>query len=395
MAKKATRANGEGTIFKRSDGRWVGRVSLGRDENGKRRQKTVYGTTQAEVVDKLDTVRQQAKLNIKAIVSKDSLAAYLDRWLANTVAVNRAGKTYEEYESATRLLITPYIGAIKLGRLDGEDLETWQATLKRNGKSVNQRLRSIRVLRNALNNAVKKGTIPFNPCSSLDIPRIDRREVTPLDSEKCLELFEECKANRLGDAITLAIMTGLRLREIFALDWSAINLREGVLSVRKTMEELSQKTADAMGTGRLNEKAPKTKKSRRVVTLEQIAIDALENRLKKALDEGFTPDEVPIVFPNTLGRRLLGSSFNAQCWYPIRKKLGLEDVKFHDLRHTQASLMLHAGVDMKIIQERLGHSNYSTTANLYAHLMKDSQAKASEKLSAMMSPQENAGEYIP
>jgi integrase len=90
------RGKGEGTIFQReSDGRWVGRLSLGR-QGGKRAQKTVYGKSQAEVIEKLDALKQQAKLNSKSVVSKDSLAAYLDTWLADDVAVNRAGKTYEE-----------------------------------------------------------------------------------------------------------------------------------------------------------------------------------------------------------------------------------------------------------------------------------------------------------
>lgn len=378
------RANGEGSISQRSDGRWVGRISLGNDATGKRIRKTVYGKTQKEALDKLDALKQQAKLNTKSIAAPESLAAYLQWWLANDVAVNRASKTYEEYEASVRLQSIPFIGHIKLAKLDGDDLVTWQGNLKRKGFSDNQRLRSIRVLRNALNKAVKGRKIPFNPCAALDIPTVERAEVTPLEPEKCHELFEECKAHRLGDAITLAIMTGLRLREIFALDWSAVNLPEGVLVVRKTLEELSRRTAKALGKGTLNEKPPKSKKSKRVITLEPIAVEALRQRLKKAKEEGFDPAEVAVIFPDTIGGRLRGSNFNEQCWYPIRAKLGIQHVKFHDLRHTQASLMLYAGVDMKIIQQRLGHANFATTADMYAHLMTDSQAKATEKLSVLM-----------
>ena len=378
------RGNGEGSVFQRSDGRWVGKISLGSDASAKRQRKTVYGKTQKEVIEKLDALKQQAKLNTKSIVSPESLAAYLQWWLVNDVAVNRAAKTYEEYEGSVRLQAIPYIGHIKLSKLDGDDLVAWQATLKRKKFSDNQRLRSIRVLRNALNKAVKGRKIPFNPCAALDIPTVERAEVVPLEAEKCHELFAECERHRLGDAVTLAIMTGLRLREIFALDWSAVNLSEGVLSVRQTLEEVSRKTAKALGIGTLNEKPPKTKKSRRVVTLEPIAVKALRNRLKKAKDEGFDPSDVPIVFPDSIAGRLRASNFSEQCWNPIRRKLGIQHVKFHDLRHTQASLMLYAGVDMKIIQQRLGHANFATTADMYAHLMTDSQAKASDKLGNMM-----------
>lgn len=370
------RGSGEGTIHQREDGRWVGRLSLGKDVNGDRQRKTVYGRTQQDVIAKLDEVKLQARLNQKAFVAKDSLAAYLQRWLNNDVAVNRSAKTLEEYESSTRLQTVPFIGAVKLSKLNGEKLLEWQGTLKRNGMSDNQRLRSIRVLRNALNKAVKLGLLAFNPCNVLDKPRVDRKEVIPLELDQCHRLFDECAAHRVGDIITLAAMTGLRKRELFALEWSAVNLSEGVLFVRKACEEIN---------GKVFTKVPKTKSSRRMVTLEPIAVAALESRLKKAKDEGFDPDIVPICFPDTIGGYLRGSNFDRNCWYPIRKAAGIpKTVTFHDMRHTQASLMLAAGVDLKVIQERLGHADFSTTANTYAHLMQDAQATASSKLGAMM-----------
>ena len=393
------RGSGEGTIFQRKDNRWVGRISLGRDGNGKRQQKTVYGLTQGEVIAKLDDLKQKAKLNAKGIIGKDSLAGYLGRWLSNEVAVNKAAKTYEEYESATRLHIVPFVGHIKLNKLTGEHLQDWQAEQCRKGYSANQRARSIRVLRNALNSAIRLNLIPNNPMIAVSKPKVERREVTPLEPEKCFALFDACKANRLGEVVTLAIMTGMRLREIFALDWDAVNLSEGVLTVRKSMEEITKKTMVATGRkGTLNEKPPKTRAGKRVITLEPIAVQALKDRLTKARSEGFTPAEVPVVFPDTIGGRLRSSNFNKQCWNPIRESLGIRDVKFHDLRHTQASLMLYAGVDLKVIQSRLGHADFGTTANLYAHLMQDSQADATGKLSSMMQAakpaDEKASEYI-
>lgn len=381
----AKRANGEGTIFKRDDGRWVGSVSLGRDSNGKRIRKTVYGITQAEVVDKLDDIRRQAKLNAKAIVANDSLAAYLQEWLENVVAVNLASKSYEEYEGAVRLLINPHIGGIKLRKLNADHLEKWQATLKREGKSENQRLRGIRVLRNALNKALKKKKIPINPMNAIDKPKVDRKQVKPLEPSICFDIFDLAEKHRIGDIIPLAIMTGLRMREIFGLDWSAINLSEGTLSVRKSIEEISRKTMKAVGAkSTINEKPPKTRKSRRCVMLEPVALKALESRLVKAKAEGFDPSEVPIVFPDTRGGRLRASNFNRMVWNPIRDALNIRHVTFHDLRHAQASLMVRAGVDLKVIQERLGHADFSTTANLYAHLMQDAQAEAAGKLNSLM-----------
>ena len=188
--------------------------------------------------------------------------------------------------------------------------------------------------------------------------------------------IQACQGHRLGDLIILAAMTGLRKGELFALEWSAVNLQEGVLVVRRTLQELRG----------LKLKEPKTAAGRRVVSLGPEAIKALRSRLKKAQDEGFEPDEIPIVFPNTRGGHLRGSNFDRNVGYPIRESAGIPDTfVFHDLRHTQASLMLYAGVDLKVIQKRLGLRDFATTANTYSYLLQGAQDEAVAKVSSMMS----------
>jgi len=373
MAQK--RADGEGTISQRADGRWMGRISVSRDVDGKAHRISVYGATQAEVVEKIKILRAQRDSNAKSVVSKDTLAGYLDRWLENDVLPNMADKTYQEYEGAVRLYINPFIGAGKLARLDGEALVAWQGKLARQKFTNDMRLRSIRVLRNALNKAVKLRVIPYNPCQALTKPKVVRKEVRPLEPDQCHELIAQCQAHRIGDAIVLAAMTGMRRGEIFALEWSAVNLSEGVLVVRRTLQELKG----------LKLKEPKTAAGRRVISLDTTAIAALKSRMVKALDEGFDPDQVPIVFPGIRGGHLRSSSFADHVWYPIREAAGIsETFVFHDLRHTQASLMLAAGVDLKVIQKRLGHADFQTTANIYAHLLQGAEDAAVEKMSALM-----------
>jgi integrase len=374
MAKK--RASGEGTVSQRSDGRWQGRLSVGRDAGGKSQRVTIYGATQAEVVIQLQALRNQRDVSAKSLYGKDTVAAYLKRWLDNDVAVNGEPKTLQEYEMAIRLYITPFIGHLKLAKLDGEQLVTWQATLKKKKFTNNMRLRGIRVLRNGLNKAVKLRILPYNPVAALDKPKVVRKEVTPLEPEQCEALFAACQGHRIGDVITLAAMTGLRKGELFALEWNAINLDEGVLVVRRQLQELRG----------LRLKEPKTKAGKRVVSLDPVAVDALRNRLRKALDEGFDPAQVPIVFANIRGGYLRGSNFDRNVWYPIRDSVGIPDTfVFHDLRHTQASLMLAAGVDLKVIQKRLGHADFATTANTYSHLLQNAQNDAVDKLAVMMS----------
>jgi len=371
------RATGEGNIYQREDGRWVGRLSLGKDSGGNRQRKVVYGKTQAEVLSKLDSMREQRNASPKSLLGKDTLGAYLKRWLENDVEINAAENTFVEYEMTVRIYINPYLSAEKLTALDAETLVTWQARMSRDGHSANTRLRGVRVLRNALNKAVKLQLIRSNPMMAVDKPKVSRQQRVPLEREECFRLFDACSAHRVGDIFTVAAMTGLRKRELLGLEWSAVNLREGVLSVRRTLQEVRNKG--------LSVKEPKTAHGRRAVSLGAQAIQALESRLKKAQDEGFEPEAVPLVFPSTNGNFFWGSNFDRNVWHPIREAAGIpESFTFHDLRHTQASLLLYSGADMKVIQARLGHAKYETTANLYAHLMQGAQAEASSKLDAMM-----------
>jgi integrase len=374
MAKK--RGSGEGTVLKRKDGRWLGRISLGFDETGKRIQKTVYGKTQAEVNQKLDDLKQQRKHGAKAIVGKDTVGGYLQRWMDDFIALNRAKKTHQEYEGVIRLYIRPYIGQQLLVKIDGEALDAWQGKLIRKGVSNDIRNRTIKILRAALNRAVKLKLIPFNPCSSLEKPKITRDEPEPLEPEQCRDLFNACESHRLGDMVILAAMTGLRKGELFGLEWPDVNLNEGTLAVRRALQELK---------GELIVKEPKTKAGRRVVSLGVEAIEALARRKQKAIDEGFDPSAFPIVFPNTLGSHMRSSNFDDRVWYPIREAAGIPDsFVFHDLRHTQASLMLAAGVDLKVIQKRLGHRDFATTANTYSHLLKGAQNEAVSKMDELL-----------
>ncbi len=122
-----------------------------------------------------------------------------------------------------------------------------------------------------------------------------------------------------------------------------------------------------------------------MVVLDPVAVEALRSRLKKALDEGFDPDQVPVVFANIRGGYLRGSNFDRNVWYPIRDSVGIPDTfVFHDLRHTMASLMLASGVDLKVIQKRLGHRDFATTANTYSHLLQNAQIDAVDMLSGLM-----------
>lgn len=375
MARKK-RGAGEGTIFRRADGRWSGTISIGFRPDGRRDRRTVYGASQTEVQKKLDELKGQRKGGSASLAAgKETLAGYLLSWLTDDVALNKSPKTFVEYDGTVRNYIAPFLGTHKLVRLSGQDLVSWQAAMSRRHFSPNARLKAIRVLRVALNRAVKLRLIPFSPMAAVSKPKVVRKETRPLELDECRRLMAACESHRIGDLIILAAMTGLRKGELFALEWSAVNLSESVLVVRQSIEE----------TSRLRVKEPKTRAGRRVVSLGSEAVAALRRRLAKALDEGFNPDQVPVVFPNWRGGYLRGSNFDRAVWYPIREAAGIPDTfKFHDLRHTQASLLLAAGVDLKVIQKRLGHADFATTANIYAHLLQNAESDGVARLDDLM-----------
>ena len=381
QAKKRTgqkRAAGEGCIIQRPNGLWEGRVRVtDPGDNSKQKRVSVYGKTQGEVLSKLEAMREQRRTSPKSLLAKDSLGAYLARWLEDDIEPNKAPKTAEEYRGVVRLHVLPYLGAERLAGLDGEKLVRWQSALMRAGRSAATRAKAIRVLRCALNRAVRLRLIPFSPMVSVDRPRLVRDERRPLEPEQIAKLVEVCQGHRLGDLIALAVMTGLRKGELFGLQWSAVNLSERVLVVRRSVSEPG---------GRLIIKEPKSRASRRVVTLGVDAVAALQRRLEKAKEEGMGPEEVPVVFPDSRGGYLRSSNFDKAVWYPLRAAAGIpESVVFHDLRHSAASLLLAAGVSLKTIQARLGHQDFGTTANTYSHLLAGAQAEAVAKVDELMS----------
>jgi len=349
---------------------------------GRRVRRSVYGKTQEEVREKIVALRKQLRAGQK-VADKSTVRSFLQQWLADDVRVRLAGKTVREYTDVVRDYIEPWLGDVKLQRLTPADVQKWQADLQRLGWSENQRAKGMRVFRAALNAAVRLQLIERNPVLAVRPPRVVRRQVRSLEPEEVSRLIQAANGDRLGDIVTLAVMTGLRKAELFALRWEDVNLQERVLTVRRSLEEVA---------GVLRVKEPKSAAGRRAVVLEDLGAGALESRRTKAIAEGMSPEVVPIVFPNSDGGYLRGSNFDRRVWHPIREAAKLPStIKFHDLRHTQASLLLATGAHPKVVQERLGHSDCALTLKTYSHLLSGLQADAVGRLSSLgISSEESA-----
>ncbi len=368
----ATRGNQTGHIRKRIDGTWEARIDTGRSPTGKRRTKSVYGKTRKEVSDKLTRLASQ-KLDGKLIHDdQTTVADYLDLWLSGTVKQTTRPATHLSYSQNVRIHISPALGRIKLAKLTPLHVQGFYAEMSKAGKSARMLQMNHAILRRALSRAVKMGVIPRNVCDAVDRPTIEKHEITPLDAEQVSKLMTAAEGERIYPLIVVAVFSGLREGELFGLEWGDIDLKSAKLEVRRTTVDLN---------GVVTTSPPKTGKGQRLVELTKLAVDALTAQKEMLIAEGL--ESCPLVFPNIDGtyQRRFGpfrSGFKA-----ILKKAGLPAIRWHDLRHSAATLLLSTGCHPKIVQERLGHSTIGITMDTYSHVLPTMQREAVDKLDSL------------
>ena len=247
------RGNGEGTLYQRPDGRWVGTVTIGRDAVGKLLRRTVYGKTKGEANEKMIRLQSNKLDGTLASSLKTTVAAFLTTWLDNTARPTIRATTHANYKRAIDLHISPVIGGITLAKLGPAHIQGLYAEMERNGVGVHTRLLAHAVLHRAFKTAVKWHLLPRNVCEAVDPPRAAHSDISPLDAEQAGKLLEAAKGDRQEAIYILAIHGGLRLGELFGLQWQDIDLDGGAVTIRHTLSELN---------GMLTLSEPKTAKSR-------------------------------------------------------------------------------------------------------------------------------------
>ena len=368
--KQRRRGHGEGSIYRRQDGRWGADISL---ENGNR--KTLYGKTRAEVADKLNTALQEQKQGILATGPRQTVAHYLNYWLEEIHKATLRISTYVMYRRNLDNHIIPVLGHIQLQKLTVDQVQAFCAKMSEKGLKPGTVRLLHTILHTALKDAVRWRRLSVNVCDAVKLPRHTQREGQPLEQEQAQRLVQAAQGSRLECIIILALTTGLRLGEILALRWGDINIEERVLHVRRTVDYIK-------GHGWV-ESEPKTEDGKRDIQLPQVTVDALKehrtSQLEARLKAGARWKEQGLVFPNRYG-----GYFRRMRLYAIFKKrlheARLPDMHFHDLRHSTATILLSMGVPAKVVQEILGHSNISTTMNIYGHVFPSMQRDAMDNM---------------
>ena len=380
MAKK--RANGEGNIRKRKDGRWEGRYTAGYDaKTGKRIIKNVLGKTQAEVKQKLSTAMEACKA-VDVVRSDDyTVAEWLRTWFALYAKPNIRPTTARSYQGSIELHIIPRIGCIKLNKLTGRDIQKLYKDLMENGrlrkaqKSKQPGLSSTTVrgihmmLHNALDRAVKERLILRNPTEDCIIPKVQKQEMKILHPEDMKAYLEAAEKRGVLPMFYLELVSGIRKGELVALRWEDLDVEHRTISV-------SKQALGGLGK-ELVVNRPKTENSIRAISIPQDAVDLLVREHEKH-------PENPYLFPSPLTGGMYHPDSVVNLHKKILKDAGLEHIRFHDLRHTFATMALQNGVDVKTVSNMLGHYDAGFTLRTYTHATRQMQEQAAEKMGNFM-----------
>jgi integrase len=370
----ARRGNGEGTITRRKDGRWEARYYV-QTANGAKR-KVLYGKTRAEARDKL---AKALSGRIDGIVYDDenmTLGEYLDVWLKGSVLGSVRHSTYDRDTHLVNNHIKPVLGGVKLKRLNSVHLQSFyrnRVDARLSGSTVHK---MHDILRRGLAQAVKWHLVPRNAAEAATPPRPDPKEMQALSVDEARRLLESAGEDRLEALYVLAIHTGMRQGELLALSWQDVDLENAVASVRRTLTRSGGKVVFGK---------PKTKKSRRSIRLTPQAVEALRVHLKRQLQDieilGDRYQDQGLVFTTNTGAPINPSNLRQRSFASLLKRAGLPHMRFHDLRHTCATLLLSRGVHPKLVQELLDHATIAITLDTYSHVMPsmgDATAKALE-----------------
>ncbi len=368
------RANGEGSIYKRADGRWAASVSV---EHGKR--KAFYGKTRQDVALKLAVAIKARQDGLPLVAERQTVANYLQHWLETAKPTVRP-RTFVRYEEYVRLHAIPELGRLSLARLSPQHLQRLYASRLDAGLSQTTVAHLHAVLHRALEQAARWGLVPRNVAKLVTPPRSSRQEMATLSPEQARAFLVAAQGDRLEALYVLALNTGMRQGEMLALRWRDVDLEGGSLQVRATLQRTSEGFTFS---------EPKTAHSRRQVALTAPAVEALRrHRTRQSVERlsmGAAWEDNDLVFANEVGRPIEGTNLIRRWFYPMLERADLPRIRFHDLRHTAATLLLGQGVHPKIVSEMLGHSQIAITLDLYSHVTPTMQRQAVEALEAVLS----------
>lgn len=391
MAKK--RKNGEGTLRHRTDGRWEGRIVIGYDKDGNPKTKSVLAKTKAECVKKLEKLKAADNTKRPVKVKADMpFGDWLDYWYQNHAKPGLRPTTCQGYENWLYYHLIPGVGHIPLNKLTQSDLQQFFTDMKKNGRQTHVETkgtamsdRSVRscyaVCRMALDQAVQENLIRKNPAEGCKLPPLKGREMQVLTKEEMQRFLLQAKEEGMYELFLLELTTGLRRGELLGLQWDDLDMESGTLKIDRQVYPVK---------GKLIINEPKTKAAVRTIILPPPMLEVL----KEYKEQVFSP----WVFPSRIKpEQPIDPGYVRKRLQVILERADCKQIRFHDLRHTFATMALEHGMDVKTLSAIVGHVSSGTTLNIYAHITDDMRRSAATKIDrgiAKAEVEELAGERV-
>ncbi|MEY8575714.1 site-specific integrase [Oscillospiraceae bacterium 21-37] len=379
MAKR--RANGEGNIRKRKDGRWEGRYTAGRDPgSGKAIYKNVLGKTQAEVKEKLARAIEDNKGLDIVKAGQYTVGQWMDVWFENYAKIKVRPSSHKTYKGYIENHIKPTLGKIPLSKLTTLEVQALYRKLLTSGRverteskqqpkglsaktvqNINQ------VISSAMELAKRQKLISCNPTDGCALPKVEHQEMKTLTADQLAAFFREAKNSGVFEMYYLELATGLRRGELLGLKWGDINLETSTIQIKRQIARIN---------GEVVEAPLKTKNSYRTLSIGTDAVEILRDQRSKSAGE--------YVFPSPNGGPISPDSV-LHMLHRVLERAGLPKIRFHDFRHTFSTLALQNGVDIKTVSGMLGHYSAGFTLDTYAHVTTAAQKEAAKTIDNLLS----------
>ncbi|MEV7103924.1 tyrosine-type recombinase/integrase [Streptomyces atroolivaceus] len=403
-SSRRSRANGDGTVYQRKDSRWEAAGYVLAPGNTRKRVR-VYGTTRKEALAKLTEKIAASNRGLPVPSVQGSVAAYLTYWLENVAIHHLRENTHTRYTAVVHRYLIPGLGKKKLTKLTAKDVRTWLNQLRTTCQCCTRRLDAQRdqprccivgqccrkllspltltyihsVLKSALEHAVREEEIPRNVARNVRTGTPRPRRFEPLTADEARQLLITAEGHRLHALFELALHTGLRKGELLGLHWQDLNLHAGTATIRRTLQRTT--------AGGLTTLPTKTRASERRIALPTRCAHSLKHhheqqqREREAAGTGWQRNGH--VFTTAQGGPLDPTNLT-RTFTTLLRKAGLRRIRFHDLRHSAATLLLEQGVELVVIKELLGHAHIGVTATVYAHVRLRLQRDAIDTLGTLL-----------
>ncbi|CAM3830071.1 site-specific integrase [Paenibacillus lactis] len=365
-------------------GTWYFVVEAGKDEKGKRKQIFKRGfKTEAEAKREMRRVAIQVDENTYVKPTKRTIAEFFPEWLQSKSLKVRP-HTLEVYTGHVNKHIVPRLGRFELVKITTAQIEKFYIDL---GKEANLSPRTIldihKIIKSAFEAAVKRKYVTHNPVKDAETPKVDKKEMAVWDIQEVNKFLKVARGHRLYPAFLLALTTGMRQSEILGVRWKDIDFENGTISIRQTLTHDGKKLLPLT----------KTKTSTRTISLDSRVLDALQKHKRtikmEMLQIGPIYQNKDLVVCTAFGTQVLPRNV-LRTFYNLIKKADVSKIRFHDLRHTVASLMLQGGINPKVVKEILGHSDVRITLDIYSHVLPSIHKETAQKFGNMLFDQNNS-----